>query len=457
MSNLFAKKDVNKLLEENAAKESTKTLGLFDVILMGVGATIGTGVLVIAGLVAARDAGPSVSISFVISAVACILVALCYAEFGSAIPSSGGAYTYIYVSLGKFVAHLIGWSIVGCYTVSLASVAGGWSSYVNNVLTEFGIRLPESFTAIPSNGGIINLPAVFIVLCMSFLLTRGVKESKKINNLMVLIKIGIVLLFVAVGVFFIHTNNWHPFTPFGVKGIFAGAASVFFAYNGFDAISTSAEEVKNPQRNLPLGILIALSVCAVIYVVIALVLTGMVSYKELNVGDALSYALNSVGQEWAALIVSIGAVIGIMAVVFAYLFVVPRILMSMSHDGLLPSLFAKVNRKNSEPVISTWLVGALGAIVAGFVDLKQLADLANMLAIVTFAAVSFSILALRKTQPNLKRGFKVPFVPFIPIIAILCCIFLMFNLSMKTWMYSIGWMLIGVFIYVGYGRNKKSV
>ncbi|WP_368896190.1 amino acid permease, partial [Priestia megaterium] len=304
MSNLFAKKDVNKLLEENAAKESTKTLGLFDVILMGVGATIGTGVLVIAGLVAARDAGPSVSISFVISAVACILVALCYAEFGSAIPSSGGAYTYIYVSLGKFVAHLIGWSIVGCYTVSLASVAGGWSSYVNNVLTEFGIRLPESFTAIPSGGGIINLPAVFIVLCMSFLLTRGVKESKKINNLMVLIKIGIVLLFVAVGVFFIHTNNWHPFTPFGVKGIFAGAASVFFAYNGFDAISTSAEEVKNPQRNLPLGILIALSVCTVIYVVIALVLTGMVSYKELNVGDALSYALNSVGQEWAALIVS---------------------------------------------------------------------------------------------------------------------------------------------------------
>lgn len=308
---------------------------------MGVGATIGTGVLVIAGLVAARDAGPSVSVSFIISAIACILVALCYAEFGSAVPSSGGAYTYIYVSLGKFVAHLIGWSIVGCYTVSLASVAGGWSSYVNNVLTEFGIRLPESLTAIPSDGGIINFPAVFIVLCMSFLLTRGVKESKKINNLMVLIKIGIVLLFVAVGVFFIHTNNWHPFTPFGVKGIFAGAASVFFAYNGFDAISTSAEEVKNPQRNLPLGILIALSVCAVIYVVIALVLTGMVSYKELNVGDALSYALNSVGQEWAALIVSIGAVIGIMAVVFAYLFVVPRVLMSMSHDGLLPSLFQK--------------------------------------------------------------------------------------------------------------------
>jgi basic amino acid/polyamine antiporter, APA family len=455
MSNLFKKKEIEEVSTINQSRALTKSLSAFDLILMGMGATIGTGVLVITGLVAARDAGPAVSISFIISAIVCALVALCYAEFASAIPSSGSAYAYTYVSLGEFVAYLVGWSIVGGYTVTLASVAGGWSAYFNSVLIQLGIEIPSGLVTIPSQGGIINLPAVFIVLCMSHLLTRGVKESKKVNNLAVFIKIAIVLLFIVVGAFFIKPVNWDPFMPFGINGVFAGAASVFFAFTGFDAISTSAEEVKNPQRNLPLGILGSLMACTAIYVILGFILTGMVSYKELNVGDALAYALNSVGQEWAAGILSVGAVIGIIAVVFAYIFAVPRVLLSMSRDGLLPKSFSELDSKTHAPTFSTWLVGLFGAVVAGLIDLKELADLANMSAILTFALVALSVMVLRKTKPNLKRNFKVPFVPVLPILAMACCLFLMFNLSAKTWFYYLSWIAVGVAVYFSYSRKRS--
>ncbi|MGG3123073.1 amino acid permease [Priestia megaterium] len=455
MSNLFRKKDIREISNPKQPKKLTKPLGAFDLILMGMGATIGTGVLVITGLVAARDAGPAISISFIISAIVCALVALCYAEFVSAIPSSGSAYTYTYVALGEIVAYLVGWTIVGGYTVTLASIAGGWSAYFNSVLTQVGINLPSSLVTIPSQGGIINLPAIFIVICMAYLLTRGLKESKKINNIAVIIKIFIILIFVAVGTFFIEPANWKPFMPFGMSGVFAGAASVFFAFTGFDAISTSAEEVENPQKNLSRGILGSLLACTVIYVILGSILTGMASYKHLNVGDALSYALNSVGQEWAAGILSIGAVIGILAVLFAYIFAVPRILLSMSRDGLIPKAFSKVNSKTQVPIFSTWLVGLLSAVVSGFIDLKELADLANMSAILSFALVALSVIVLRKTHPNLKRNFKVPFVPFLPILAILCCLFLTFNLSAETWIYYLSWVIIGLIIYFTYSRKKS--
>ncbi|MCG7320279.1 APC family permease [Brevibacillus laterosporus] len=455
MNYLFRKKDIEDISNTNQSKKLKRSLGAFDLILMGMGATIGTGVLVITGLVAARNSGPAISLSFILSAIVCGLVALCYAEFASAIPSSGSAYAYTYVALGEIVAYLVGWSIVGGYTVSIASVAGGWSAYFNSALTQVGIYLPSKLITTPSEGGLINLPAVFIVICMSYLLTRGLTESKKVNNIAVGIKISIVLLFIIIGAFFIEPENWNPFMPFGMGGVFAGAASVFFAFTGFDAISTSAEEVKDPQRNLPRGILGSLLACTIIYVILGSILTGMVSYKELNVGDALAYALDSVGQGWAAVILSVGAVIGIIAVLFAYMFAVPRVLLSMSRDGLLPKLFSTVNSKTHVPTSSTWMICLLGAIVSGLIDLKELADIANMAAILNFALVALSVIVLRKTQPNLKRNFKMPFVPILPILAILFCLFLAFNLSVKTWIYYFSWIAVGLLIYFSYSRNKS--
>lgn len=457
MNSLFRKKDVDLILSNNKSASTPKTLGAFDVTLMSIGATIGTGVMVLTGVVAARDAGPAVVLSFICSAIICILVALCYAEFASTIPTSGSAYTYIYVSLGEFVAHLIGWSLVIGYTLSTATVAGGWSAYFTGLLNEIGIHLPKQLTAIPSQGGIINLPAVMVVLLITILLSRGTKESKKINNLMVVVKLSIIVLFVIVGVFYIKPQNWHPFMPFGYKGVFAGAASVFFAFSGFDAVSTSAEEVKNPQRNLPIGIVSSLIICTVIYIVVCLILTGITHYTQLNVADAMSYALSTVGQSWAASIISVGAVIGIMAVMLAYSYGASRILFSMSRDGLLPKKFSKVNKKTNVPVLSTWVVGILGAMLTGVVDLKQLADLANIILIGTFMLVAFSVIVLRKTHPKLKRNFIVPLVPALPIVAVICCLFLMFNLSRITWVYFAGWLVLGTIVYFTYSRKHSTL
>jgi APA family basic amino acid/polyamine antiporter len=455
MNFLLRKKDVSSILEGSKSASIHKHLGVFDVTLMSIGATIGTGVMVLTGLVASRDAGPAVVLSFIASAIVCMLVGLCYAEFASSIPTSGSAYAYTYVSLGEIVAHLVGWSLIIGYTLSTATVAGGWAAYFNSLLKEIGIHLPDKFTSIPSNGGIINVPAVMVVLLVTFMLSRGTKESKKINNIMVIIKLAIIVLFICVGVFYIKPENWHPFMPFGTKGVFAGAASVFFAYTGFDAVSTSAEEVKNPQRNLPIGIVASLIVCTLIYVVVCLVLTGVTYYTKLNVGDAMSYALQSVGQSFTASIISVGAIIGILAVMFAYTYGGSRILFSMSRDGLLPKPFSKINQKTDVPVLSTWIVGITGSLMTGLVDLKQLADVANITLIGTFLLVSLSVVILRKSQPNLKRNFKVPLVPFLPMLSIVFCLFLMFNLSKATWLYFGAWLALGTAVYFAYSRKHS--
>lgn len=457
MNSFFRKKDVNSILDSNRNNTSERSLGAFDVTLMSIGATIGTGVMVLTGVVAARDAGPAVILSFIGSAIACILVALCYAEFASSIPTSGSAYAYIYASLGEVVAHLVGWSLFLGYTVCTATVAGGWSAYFNSLLRESGIHLPSMLVNIPSQGGLINIPAVLVVLFITFILSRGTKESKKVNNIMVIVKLGVIILFVAVGAFYIKPQNWHPFMPFGTKGVFAGAASVFLAYAGFDAVSTSAEEVKNPQRNLPIGIIASMIGCTIIYIIVCLVLTGIAPYTKLNVGDAMAYALSSVGQGWAASVLSIGAVIGILAVVLAYVYGSSRILFSMSRDGLIPKAYSKVNKKTNVPVLSTWVVGCLASLLAGVIDLKQLADLANMAFLGTFALVSLSVIVLRKTHPKLERGFKVPLVPLIPLIAIACCAFLMFSLSKTTWLYFGIWSVMGVIVYFGYSYKHSSL
>lgn len=455
MNSIFRKKDVASILESKNTLQ--KTLGAFDVTLMSIGATIGTGVMVLTGLVASRDAGPAVVFSFIGSAIVCILVALCYAEFASSIPSSGSAYAYIYTSLGEIVAHLVGWSLIIGYTLSTATVAGGWAAYFNGLLKSIGIILPYKLTNIPSNGGLINLPAVLVVLLVTFLLSKGTKESKKINNLMVIIKLAIILLFLVVGIFHVNTQNWHPFMPFGIKGVFAGAASVFFAFSGFDAVSTSAEEVKNPQKNLPRGIVSSLIACTLIYIVVCLVLTGLTSYTKLNVADAMSFALSSVNQGWAASIISVGAVIGIIAVMLAYSYGASRILFSVSRDGLLPKVFSKVNKKTNVPTLSTLVVGIAGALMTGLVDLKQLADLANIILIGTFMLVAVSVIVFRKSHPHIKRGFRVPLVPVLPMFAVLCCLFLMYNLSLMTWVYFAAWLTLGTIIYFTYSRKHSCL
>lgn len=455
MDSIFRKKDVASILESKNTLQ--KTLGAFDVTLMSIGATIGTGVMVLTGLVASRDAGPAVVFSFIGSAIVCILVALCYAEFASSIPSSGSAYAYIYTSLGEIVAHLVGWSLIIGYTLSTATVAGGWAAYFNGLLKSIGIILPYKLTNIPNNGGLINLPAVLVVLLVTFLLSKGTKESKKINNLMVIIKLAIILLFLVVGIFHVNTQNWHPFMPFGIKGVFAGAASVFFAFSGFDAVSTSAEEVKNPQKNLPRGIVSSLIACTLIYIVVCLVLTGLTSYTKLNVADAMSFALSSVNQGWAASIISVGAVIGIIAVMLAYSYGASRILFSVSRDGLLPKVFSKVNKKTNVPTLSTLVVGIAGALMTGLVDLKQLADLANIILIGTFMLVAVSVIVFRKSHPHIKRGFRVPLVPVLPMFAVLCCLFLMYNLSLMTWVYFAAWLTLGTIIYFTYSRKHSCL
>ncbi|KMT22182.1 amino acid permease [Clostridium cylindrosporum] len=457
MKSLFRKKDVASILENNKKASLNRTLGAFDVTLMSIGAVIGTGVMVLTGLVAARDAGPAVVLSFIASAIVCIMVALCYAEFASSVPTSGSAYSYIYVSMGELVAHLVGWSLIIAYTVSTATVAGGWSSYFNTLLHEFGIILPKSLITIPSQGGIVNLPAIIIVLFVTFLLYRGTKESKKVNNFMVIVKLAVIILFVGVGAFHMDTTNLTPFMPYGWSGVFAGAASVFFAFTGFDAVSTSAEEVKNPQKNLPIGIITSLLVCTAIYVVVCLVLTSVANYTQLNVADAMAFALQSVGQGWAASLLSVGAVIGITAVMLAYSFGGSRILYSMSRDGLLPKKFSVLGEKSHAPSAATVVIGLAAALMAGVVDLKQLADLANITLIAAFLLVAISVIIFRRTHPEVERGFRAPFVPALPILTACFCLFLMFNLSKETWLYFGIWIALGLIIYFAYSRKHSTL
>ncbi|MBL3822977.1 MULTISPECIES: amino acid permease [Bacillus cereus group] len=457
MSNLLKKKSVTQLLEHNQSKTLTKTLGAFDLIMLGVGSIVGTGVLVLTGLVAARDAGPAVIFSFVFAAIICGFIALCYAEIASTLPASGSVYTYSYATIGEFVAHLVGWSLLLIYIVATAAVAAGWTGYFHNLIKGFGLEIPKALVTIPSHGGIVNLPAVIITLILAWMLSRGTKESKRINNIMVLIKIGMILLFITVGIFYVKPMNWIPIAPYGLSGVFTGGAAILFAFTGFDILATSAEEVKDPKRNLPIGIIASLIICTIIYIMVCLVMTGMVSYKELNVPEAMAYVMEVVGQGKVAGAIAAGAVIGLMAVIFSNMYAATRVFFAMSRDGLLPKSFAKVNKKTGAPTFITGLAGIGSSIIAGFIDLKELVNLVNIGSLVTFALVCLSVIILRKSHPNLKRGFMVPFVPVLPCVAIVCCVFLMLNLPLSTWVYFSIWITIGGVIYFLYSIKHSNL
>lgn len=451
---LFRKKKISN----NPSTPLNRVLGAFDLTMLGVGAIVGTGIFVLTGVAAANYAGPALILSFIIAGLACTFAALCYSEFASMIPESGSAYTYSYVAFGEIIAWILGWDLVLEYGLASAAVASGWSGYFQGLLAGFGIYLPKYMTSAfnPSVGTLIDIPAVLIVFIITLVLLRGIQESSKLNMVMVFIKVAVVLLFIFVGVWYVKPENWIPFTPYGFSGITTGAAVVVFAYFGFDAVSTAAEEVKNPQRNLPIGIISALGICTILYIIVSLILTGIVPYTELNVKDPVAFALSFINQNWAAGFVSLGAIIGITTVLMVMMFGQSRLFYAMSKDGLLPTSMQKVSSNKQVPIVSTWVTSVLVAIFAGLVPLNQLAELTNIGTLFAFTTVSLGIIVLRMKQPDLKRGFKTPLVPIIPGLAIIFCIYLMLQLSTFTWRGFVVWLILGLVIYFVYGyRHSK--
>jgi basic amino acid/polyamine antiporter, APA family len=453
---LLRKKQVGIELSNNSLN---RVLGAFDLTMLGVGAIIGTGVFVLTGVAAAKYAGPALILSFIIAGLACVFAALCYSEFASMIPQSGSAYTYSYVAFGELFAWILGWDLVLEYGLASSAVASGWSGYFQSLLSGFGIHLPTVLTSAfdPKNGTFIDLPAVIIVFLVTVILSRGVKESAKFNAIMVFIKLAVILLFIVVGVWYVEPTNWVPFMPFGFSGVATGAAVVVFAYFGFDAVSTAAEEVKNPQRNLPIGILSALAICTILYIIVSLILTGIVPFDMLNVKDPVAFALQYIGQDWAAGFISLGAIVGITTVLIVMMFGQTRLFFAISRDGLIPKALSSVHPKTQVPLKSTWVTGLLVAIFAGFVPLDRLAELTSIGTLFAFSTVSLGVAVLRKTHPNLQRGFKTPWVPVIPGLAVLFCVYLMFQLSAFTWMGFLVWLAIGLVIYFVYGYKNSHL
>lgn len=456
----FISKRVKDILHdvEKSKGRFKRTLGVFDITTLGIGAIIGAGIFVLTGTAAARHGGPAIVLSFVISGIACAFAALCYAEFASMIPVAGSAYTYSYVTMGELVAWIIGWDLILEYSLGGVAVSIGWSGYFVNLLAGVGINVPVWMSGAPGSvpGAIINIPAMMIVLLLTAVLIVGVKESARFNNVMVAIKLTVVVFFICVGMFFIAPANWSPFVPFGWGGIMTGAAIVFFAYIGFDAVSTTAEEAKNPQRDLPRGIIASLVVCTILYVLVALVLTGIISYTELDVPHPLALAFNKI-LPGASLIISIGAIAGITSVLLVGLLAQPRIFFSLSRDGLLPKQFSKIHPKFKTPYIPTMITGLIVALFAGFLPIGTAAELVNIGTLFAFLLVCLGIPILRKTQPNAKRPFKCPLVPIIPLLGVLFCIYLMMSLPLLTWLRFFVWFGIGLVIYSSYGYSNSEL
>ena len=453
--NIFRKKSIESILAESRNKTLTPTMKTMDLVLFGIGAIIGSGILVLTGK-ASSEAGPAVIFSFLIAGLACCLAALCYAELASTIPSSGSTYTYLYVSVGEIVAYTIGWVLIGGYVLTAATIANGWSSYFSRLLAGLGVDIPKEIYTLPSAGGYGNIPAVIVVLLITFILSKGTSSSKLVNNLMVVAKVGIVILFIVVGSFYVEPTNWtNNFAPTGFSGVMLAATTVFFAYLGFDAISTSAEETINPEKALPKAIIITMIVCTAFYILVCLVLTGVVEYSRLGTGDALAFVLEEVGQNRVAGIISLGAVIGLMAGILSFIYAGIRITYTVARDGLLPNKLTEVN-KSHVPGIVTWGLGITTAILAGFLPLGQLADLANVASIIAFALVSYTTIVFYKKYPDLKRGFKVPGMPVLPMISIILFAALLYSIKLTTWIIFIVWVIIGIVVYFAFSyKNSK--
>jgi len=426
---------------------------------MGIGTIVGAGIFILTGIASAYYAGPAIVISFLISGIACLFTALCYAEFATMIPVAGSVYTYSYVTLGEIWAWIIGWDLVLEYLVIVAAVAIGWSNYFVEIFSSIGIILPGALVNPPGvEGGIINLPAVLIVFLIMSLLIVGVRESSHFNTVIVLIKLAVLTLFIAIGIYHINPLNYNPFFPYGFAGVFKGAAIIFFAYIGFDALTTAAEEVKNPQRTLPVAIVGSLIISSILYIVVALVLNGILPYSAFKETAApIAFALQNIGIDWASTVISIGAICGITSVLLVGLFGQTRVFFAIARDGLLPGIFAKIHGKYNTPVTGIAVIGSIGAAIAAFIPITDVVQLVNIGTLAAFIIVSFAVIILRKTQPDIQRPFKTPLVPFIPAIAIIFCILLVFELPSITQLRFIIWLAIGLVIYYFYGRHKSHL
>jgi len=454
--------DVDKDL--SGKQHLKRVLGPLDVTTIGIGAIIGAGIFVLSG-VAARDyAGPAIILSFIITAIACAIVAMCYAELASMIPVAGSAYSYSYSTMGELVAWLIGWDLILEYSVGAIAVAVGWSGYVNALIkSTTGYELPVALSAAPGSapGAIINLPAMFIVLLLTVVLCLGIKESITINKIIVIVKLAIVVLFIVIGATYIHPENYEPFMPFGAAGVMTGAAIVFFAYIGFDAVATVAEEAKDPQRTMPIGIIGSLVVCTILYILVAAVLTGMVPINQIDVNEPLAGAFAHYGQRWAVALVAVGAIAGITSVLLVSLLAQPRVFFALARDGLIPKKFALVHPKYNTPWFSTLIMGVIISIFAGLTPITTAAELTNIGTLFAFVLVCIGVVILRKKQPNRKRTFKAPLSswpwPVLPIVGIAFCLALMASLPALTWVRFVGWMGAGLLIYSFYGYNHSVV
>jgi APA family basic amino acid/polyamine antiporter len=458
---LFRRKFIHHILEdiETEKHQLLRALNAFDLTILGIGAVVGVGIFVLTGTASARFAGPGIILSFVISGFACAFAALCYAEFASLIPVAGSAYNYAYATLGELIAWIIGWDLILEYVVASIAVAIGWSGYFMNILKTMGISLPAWCSATPGTapGAIVNLPAVVVVLFLTVILVIGIKESARFTSVMVFVKLGTLLVFILIGIFNIKPSNWIPFLPFGFKGVITGAAIVFFAYIGFDAISTAAEETKNPQRNMPRGIIFSLGICTVLYILVSAILTGIIPYGKLNDSAPVALALNYIGIRWGSALVSTGAVAGITSVLLVMLMGQPRIFFSMSRDGLLWPWISKVHPRWRTPYVSQCITGAIVAGFAGFIDIGTAAELCNIGTLFAFTVVCGGIIVLRVIYPQLRRPFRCPLVPLIPLLGIGFCVGLMLSLPKITWIRFGVWLFIGLFIYLFYGINHSRI
>lgn len=457
---LMRKKSVQGMLAfAQTSQGLRKELSAFDLTMLGIGAIIGTGIFVLTGT-GATVAGPGLVLSFVIGALACGFAALCYAEFAAMLPISGSTYTYAYATLGELVAWIIGWDLMLEYLLASSAVSVGWSGYFQSLLAGFGVTLPEALTAaagaVPGKDTLFNLPAFCIAMIITGLLAFGIKESKRVNNIVVLIKVAVVVLFIAIGMWHVKPVNWSPVLPYGFDGVFHGAAIVFFSFLGFDAVTCAAEEVKDPARDIPRGVIWSLAICSLLYVIVSAIMTGIVPYAQFaGIDHPVSLALQVAKLDWFAGFVDLGAILGMMTVILVMTYGQTRILLAMSRDGLLPKVFSDINPKYGTPYKATWLIGTVIALIAGFVPLHTLAELVNIGTLAAFSLIALAVIVLRKREPDLPRKFYCPAVPYVPALAILFCVFLMTQLSALTWVFFVGWLLIGLGVYFGYSRRNS--